>query len=598
MEPMFFLRFLMSSFIVSGLTLVIMAVKKIGYKHISVKWQYNIWMIFMVMLIIPFLPQEFFSFANIKGWGIHTTLLQENGGNTIQALNQAGTQILEHERELQDLALSVNPSMIDTLNQILGKVWIMGMIGYAGMMILSQHKLYKIRKSMTFLDKEEVYELFEGCKARLNIKKSIILRQSPLVDTPIAFGAIKTYIVLPAKTIDQLSLEDFKYILLHELAHYKNKEIVMNYVTCFFQMIHWFNPLVYLGFKKMRTDREIACDNRVLKLLDKSHYIQYGRTIINFAEIISSVVPLHMTTSIGGSKTQIKTRIEKIAEFKRETKIMKLKSLMIFGLIGIVIFSQAPLMSVMAYDNKYDALEEKYIIYEDLSEYFKGFKGSFVLYDLEADQYSIYNKAQSMKRVSPNSTYKIYSGLIGLEEGVIRAQDSTLKWDGQFYPFEAWNQDQDLDSAMGQSVNWYFQSIDEAVGLEKLQYYFDEIGYGNSNLSGGISDYWMESSLAISPIEQVDLLKAFYTEELMFKKEHIDFLKETLQLSRRGEALLSGKTGTGMVEGKSINGWFIGYVEREGKTFFFATQIQGKDDAKGNVAKEITLSILEDKGIY
>nr|WP_307991797.1 BlaR1 family beta-lactam sensor/signal transducer [uncultured Niameybacter sp.] len=598
MEHMFFLRFLISSLIVSGLTLVIIAVKKIGNKHISVKWQYNIWMIFMVMLIIPFLPQELFSLADVKGWGMGAAFLQENSGNTIQALNQVGTQVLDHDKEIQDLALSVNPSMVDTLNQVLGKVWVIGMIGYAGMIILGQHKLYKIRKSMTFLDKEEVYELFEGCKARLNIKKAIILSQSHLVDTPIAFGAFKTYIVLPAKTIEQLSLEDLKYILLHELAHYKNKDIVMNYVMCFFQMIHWFNPLVYLGFKKMRTDREIACDNRVLKLLDKRHYIQYGRTIINFAEIVSSVVPLHMTTSIGGSKTQIKTRIEKIAEFKRETKIMKLKSLMIFGLIGTVIFSQAPLMSVMAYENNSYAMEEKQVTYEDLSAYFKGFEGSFVLYDLEADQYSIYNKAQSMKRVSPNSTYKIYSGLIGLEEGIIRAQDSALKWDGEIYPFEAWNQDQDLDSAMGQSVNWYFQSLDKAVGVEKLQYYFDKIGYGNRNLSGGVSNYWMESSLAISPVEQVELLKAFYTEELMFKKEHIDFIKETLRLSRKGEAVLSGKTGTGMVEGKSINGWFIGYVEREGKTFFFATQIQGKDDAKGNVAKEITLSILKDKDIY
>lgn len=596
MEHMFFLRFLMSSLIISGLTLLIIGVKKIGHKHISVKWQYNIWMIFMVMLIIPFLPQELFNY--IEGWGVGSALLQENSGHTIQALNQVGTQVLSHEKEIQDLALSVTPSMIDTLNESLGKVWIMGMIGYAGIIILGQYRLQKIKKSIVFLNKEEAYELFAGCKARLNIRRPIILGKSLLVDAPIAFGVIKTYIVLPAKTIDQLSLENLKYILLHELAHYKNKDIVMNYVICFFQMIHWFNPLVYIGFKKMRIDREIACDNRVLKLLDKKCYIQYGRTIINFAEIVSGLVPLHMTTSIGGSKTQMKRRIEKIADFKKETRLMKLKSIGVFGLIGILTFSQVPLMSVMAYENKDYSLEEKNIIYEDLSEYFKGFKGSFVLYDLEADQYSIYNKAQSMKRVSPNSTYKIYSGLIGLEEGIISTQDSGLRWNGRVYPFEAWNQDQDLDSAIGQSVNWYFQSIDEAVGLEKLQYYFDEMGYGNRNLSGGISDYWMESSLAISPIEQVDLLKAFYTEELMFKKEYIDLLKEALQLSRKGEAILSGKTGTGIVEGKSINGWFIGYVEREGKTFIFATQIQGKDNAKGNVAKEITLSILEDKGIY
>lgn len=52
------------------------------------------------------------------------------------------------------------------------------------------------------------------------------------------------------------------------------------------------------------------------------------------------------------------------------------------------------------------------------------------------------------------------------------------------------------------------------------------------------------------------------------------------------------------MNGKNINGWFIGYVETKNNTYFFATNIQNEDDSSGSKAGEITLSILKDLGIY
>ena len=51
-------------------------------------------------------------------------------------------------------------------------------------------------------------------------------------------------------------------------------------------------------------------------------------------------------------------------------------------------------------------------------------------------------------RVAPNSTYKIYDALFGLEEGIITPDDSLIAWSGETYPFEAWNANQTLQSAM------------------------------------------------------------------------------------------------------------------------------------------------------
>ena len=134
-------------------------------------------------------------------------------------------------------------------------------------------------------------------------------------------------------------------------------------------------------------------------------------------------------------------------------------------------------------------------------------------------------------RVAPNSTYKIYDALFGLEEGVITPENSFIAWNGETYPFEAWNADQTLQSAMNSSVNWYFESVDEQLGAANISNYIKEIGYGNENISGDFSTYWMESSLKISPIEQVELLTRLQNNSLGFAPENINAVKDAICLS-------------------------------------------------------------------
>ena len=147
-------------------------------------------------------------------------------------------------------------------------------------------------------------------------------------------------------------------------------------------------------------------------------------------------------------------------------------------------------------------------------------------------------------RVAPNSTYKIYDALFGLEEEIITPENSFIAWNGETYPFEAWNADQTLQSAMNSSVNWYFESVDERLGAANISNYIEEIGYGNENISGYFSTYWMESSLKISPIEQVELLTMLQNNSLGFAPEKIYAVKDAICLSSSDPRTFYGKTGT------------------------------------------------------
>jgi len=243
------------------------------------------------------------------------------------------------------------------------------------------------------------------------------------------------------------------------------------------------------------------------------------------------------------------------------------------------------------------SMNSEKISLEDLSKYFNGFRGCFIMLNNADNEYVIYNKQRTEKRMSPCSTFKIVNSLIGLESKVVKDENSTFKWDGTQYPIVTWNKDHSLATAVSNSVVWYFKQLASQVGKERMQLYLDKINYGNKDISGGITRFWLMSSLKISPREQVEMLKRFYTYQLPFSPKNVDIVKKILVLAKEKGAVLSGKTGTGVI-GKKGNGWFVGYLELDNKVFFFATNIEGEVGVSGAKAKEISFQILKDKQLF
>ncbi|GAA0614791.1 BlaR1 family beta-lactam sensor/signal transducer [Virgibacillus siamensis] len=576
----------------SIMVIAIMLIQKFFKKQLSPKWQYNLWFLLLVTLTMPFVPMH------LLDVGSHFTWSMEQTSNPAPANTVTGNPDPENGSWMHDFSTSVNRMDLTFLEQVLTILWIIGMLVMFVLTVHTYMKLRRITSSITLVKNQEVLQLFDQCKHHLNISRRLVLAESSLVKSPLTCGIFKTYIILPTDAESWLSMDELKYILLHELHHYKSKDSAMSYLVILFQIVYWYNPLIWKAFRKMRLDREIACDSAVLKTLNQNEHKAYGNTIIHVAA--ESYLPGHfaMANQFNDSKKQLKKRIENIAAYTPETKLVKLKSIMIFILLTGVVISQIPIVSAMPNGDDRIEFNNKRTKYEDLSSYFNEYNGSFVLYDLQQRQYTIYNKDKSTLRVSPNSTYKIYSALFALESKVITQKNTAMKWNGKAYPYPAWNQNQDLFTAMQNSVTWYFQRLDKKVQMENIKTYLEKINYGNQNVSSGIEAYWLESSLKISPIEQVQTLKDFYTNEFAFNAKNVNLVKEAIKLETKDNAALYGKTGTGTVNENNVSGWFIGYIETSNNTYFFATNIENGTHANGSIAAKITKSILQDKGIY
>lgn len=147
---------------------------------------------------------------------------------------------------------------------------------------------------------------------------------------------------------------------------------------------------------------------------------------------------------------------------------------------------------------------------------------------------------------------------------------------------------------MQESVNWYFQSLDQAAGAEQLGSFFEEIGYGNCDLGKDPDNYWNGSGLRISALEQVELLVKLYRNDFGFDEGNIAAVMEAMALNDLG---LYGKTGTGRLDETNVAGWFIGFFEAPDNTYFFAVYLNSEAGADGALAYETAMKILSRLGI-
>ncbi len=255
-------------------------------------------------------------------------------------------------------------------------------------------------------------------------------------------------------------------------------------------------------------------------------------------------------------------------------------------------------------------VEPEFIKADHWAEYFDGLNGAAVIYDAFNMQYMIYNDGLAQTRRSPCSTFKIISSLIALENGIITRESSTRTWSGEIFWNDDWNRDLDFDSAFQTSCVWYFREVADEIGRDLMQEELDKLQYGNCDISDwegqlntnnnnrALTGFWLESSLLISPKEQVEVMERIFGENSAYSEKTLNALKQVMLVpdQERTDISIYGKTGMGKTEGIVVDAWFTGFAEGAGGKIYYCVYL-GRTDGM-NVsslrAKEIAIQIVSD----
>ena len=214
---------------------------------------------------------------------------------------------------------------------------------------------------------------------------------------------------------------------MHELSHYKRKDSLFNYVLLIITVIHWFNPFVWIFFKKIRQDIELATDEMVLEKLQKNEKKEYGMTLINSLQIFQEEPYTAKLLCVTDDNKNMERRIKmvKLSDKFSKNKILICVISLIVIVLGILLF--------FTQSNQYNSTKtnNEIIQKDETPKYeFRAFKPSFKsTSDSDYDDYDFTQDMTYMDKIyyKKINTYNEYEKEKAMWKDIIDMTESDFK---------------------------------------------------------------------------------------------------------------------------------------------------------------------------
>ncbi len=325
--------FLSMSFSGSLLILALLLGKRFLKNKISRQWQYYIWLVAILRLLLPFGPE--------------VSLM----GKAYQAVDQAISQTAPLPPQQQspqnapggDLAPAVGAEQHnDTVNNpaddvttvhplqdigvlLSNHIWLVWLVAALGLLIrkitIYQGFVRYIKAGLTPVSDIELLDRLSIVAEQSGIKKPIELCVNPLVSSPLLIGFFRPCIVLPSADIPE---KDFHYIVLHELTHYKRRDMFYKWLVQITVCLHWFNPLVHLMSREITKACEFSCDEAVLTKMGSGSAQDYGKTLLDAMAAVGKYKENLGAVTLSENKQLLKERLGAIMKFKKRSRSGKI----------------------------------------------------------------------------------------------------------------------------------------------------------------------------------------------------------------------------------------------------------------------------------
>lgn len=339
-----FAHVLYCSLIASVIIVLLLLIKKCSRNRFSGRVSHLMWILVLIRLLIPFEIESPYSINAI--FPESTPIIfnsQEYMGNQSDDNSMSGIQ---HENDSQELAAGIydnndNRKSFSWYLGIFGRIWLIGVLAITSFIGFITISFKRKNRDFARVHDPEIIKLVQQFCNRLGIKHSIPIYTDSYFSSPCIAGILSPGIYLPQDICNHIHYHQLEHILLHELVHYKRRDLVYSWLAVIAAMFHWFNPLVWLAVREMRYDREIASDAYVMELLGEPGVIPYGNTLIKLASVLPNhPAPLNMA-SFNETHKQIERRITMIKMFKKGSYKISALAMVSFILVGALAFTIA-----------------------------------------------------------------------------------------------------------------------------------------------------------------------------------------------------------------------------------------------------------------
>ena len=213
--------------------------------------------------------------------------------------------------------------------------WLAGFFFFAARLVWTNARFHARLAACQPVMDAQCQRLLDDCREGLKVGQTLCILETDEVEAPGVYGVWQTWLLLPNGLLDRFSERELRCVFLHELAHIKRGDLKLNWLVSVLQAVHWFNPILWLAWRRMKADRELAADALALAHANTSDRLSYGETILKVLAGLSGERPLPGVVGIGESKSQLKERLTAISRPAKGWKWAALAALALLTAVGL-----------------------------------------------------------------------------------------------------------------------------------------------------------------------------------------------------------------------------------------------------------------------
>ncbi|MCX9099696.1 M56 family metallopeptidase [Bacillus anthracis] len=350
--PHFFDWLIETSLMASILVGFILCIKILFRNKLTPRWQYMLWIVLMIRLLLPWSPDSSYSIYSLLSYRSSVSeVIPKNMPSTESIVNIESDRTVESNSKMvtktsePEVEVSLEQQTPFSLYKLAMYVWLVGVFLLAVITFITNRRLYSYIKKQPDITDEQVVTVFNRCKQSMKMKKAVSLRLAGKIASPTVFSFFRPKVLLSKKHMKVLNEQQLQYIFYHELAHIKRNDVAVNWIMYSLILLNWFNPILWYAYFCMREDQELACDAYALTFIDKEEQIAYGHTIITLLEHYSYQAP--SLANLSRNKRTLKRRIVMIKKFQKKSYHLSL-----LGVIVIVAIASLSLFNARATEGK------------------------------------------------------------------------------------------------------------------------------------------------------------------------------------------------------------------------------------------------------
>ena len=188
--------------------------------------------------------------------------------------------------------------------------WVMGVLALSVRGVGGWWIIHRLRVSAVAQAPEAVHTAFRRISSALGLRRSVLLRVSSAIASPVTVGAVRAMVLLPLSSVTMLTPEEIEVVLAHELAHVRRADFFWNLVQTVVETLFFFHPAVWWISGRVRHERELCCDDLALKICPNP--VVYANALFHLEEHRSRQMRLAMALDGHQSPQTLRMRIARI----------------------------------------------------------------------------------------------------------------------------------------------------------------------------------------------------------------------------------------------------------------------------------------------